>query len=66
MRMLLKHVFNAAFAALLFCSCVDDHGQEGHVTKHKFSVSYAEGNVADSLGLVLNDDLAVSGGTEPL
>lgn len=66
MRMLLKHVFNAAFAALLFCSCVDDHGQEGHVTKHKFSVSYADGSIADSLGLVLNDDLAVSGGTEPL
>lgn len=66
MRMLLKHVFNAAFAALILCSCVDDHGQEGHVTKHKFSVSVADGSVADSLGLVLNGDVAVSGGTEPL
>lgn len=66
MRMLLKHVLNAAFAALFLCSCVDDHGQEGHVTKHKFSVSFAEGDLADSLGLVLNDDLAVSGGIEPL
>lgn len=66
MRMLLKHVLNAAFAALFLCSCVDDHGQEGHVTKHKFSVSVADGSVADSLGLVLNGDVAVSGGTEPL
>ena len=66
MRMLLKHVLNAAFAALFLCSCVDEHGQEGHVTKHKFSVSVADGSVADSLCLAFDGDVAVSGGVEPL
>lgn len=66
MRMLLKHVLNAAFAALFLCSCVDEHGQEGHVTKHKFSVSVADGSVADSLCLAFDGDVAVSGGAEPL
>lgn len=66
MRMLLKHVLNAAFAALILCSCVDEHGQDGHVTKHKFSVSVADGSVADSLCLAFDGDVAVSGGAEPL
>lgn len=66
MRMLLKHVLNVAFAALFLCSCVDEHGQEGHVTKHKFSVSVADGSVADSLCLAFDGDVAVSGGAEPL
>lgn len=66
MRMHLKHVLNAAFAALILCSCVDEQGQDGHVTKHKFSVSVADGSVADSLCLAFDGDVAVSGGAEPL
>lgn len=66
MRNVISYLICAAFAALVVCSCSDRYGHEGVVSGHSFNVSFAEGTIADSLGLTWKDDIAVYGASEPL
>ena len=66
MRNIISYLICAAFAALVVCSCSDRYGPEEVVSGHSFNVSFAEGTIADSLGLTWKDDIAVYGASEPL
>lgn len=66
MRNIISYLICAAFAALVVCSCSDRYGHEGVVSGHSFEVSFADGTIADSLGLTWKGDIAVSGASESL
>ena len=65
MRKLISYMICAAFAALVVCSC-SNIGHEGIVSRHSFNVSFAEGTIADSLGLAWNGGIAVNGAAKDL
>lgn len=55
----------SVFAALLMIAACTDRGA-GAETESSFSVSFAEGSIADSLGLSCNESIAVNGASAPL